>query len=398
MGQAVGSIWPLPVYQPRLRLWPSEVSADEKGVSLLLGVTAAAVDPTRPPQRVRTASTNSLSIAAVPRTTNLRIGLTPEVLSPLTELLVESDVARIHVADTPSQSMARLAEPEVISEVIPDLKRYGDSLRVFTELVLAGPIHVVDNPAAQVTTTAAPAATIAKTAAATAGAALAPAAPASSRRLALEAPQVKVVVSVKTDPGARRWQPCAEFDVALRQSASPELLKPDYQTRAVAVRWEGEAQLDVKGRLAQGYDAREPKLDLAKFRELFAEGWDEYVQRDRPAQLTLPDIELGFTRLRADDAGWAAPSLFAVYGPAGVKLTNSSDQPLVYETKGPYSGWGGPYTLKPGDAHDFAISYPLSFRRRTETGYQSYTLPAGTHSEFWKPKAGSPLGLYQARP
>ncbi|MGQ0633727.1 MAG: alpha/beta hydrolase-fold protein [Planctomycetaceae bacterium] len=392
MGQAVGSIWPLPVYQPRLRLWPAEVSADEKGVSLVLGVTAAAVDPARPPQRVKSVQAGSFSIASVPRTTNLRIGMTPELMAPLTELLIESDVARVHVADTPSEAMARLAEPDVISDVIPDLKRYGDRLQTYAELVLAGPIHVVENGGDPVTAGAT------GVVARPASAGRAASAPQTrSRQLALEAPQVKIVVSIKTEPGAARWKPCAEFDVALRQAASPQLLKPDYQTRAVAVHWEGEAQLDVKGRFAPGYEPQERTLDLAKFRSLFSAGWDEYIKRDRPVQLTLPDVELGFAKLRAADAGWDAPSLFAAYGPAGVKITNSSDKSLVYETKGPYSGWGGPYTLKPGDSHDFPISYPLGFRRRTDASYQNYTLPAGTHSEFWTPKAGYALGLYQAR-
>lgn len=391
MAQGVGSIWPLPVYQPRLRLWPSEVSTDENGISLLLGVTAAAVNPGQTPRKVQSVQAGNLSLASIPHSTNLRVGLTPEVLGPLTELLVDADVARIHVADTPSKSMARLADPAVISDVIPDLKRYGDRLQTYTELVLAGPVNVIEAPAGR-----------GATASVTGGAGDKPAqvelvSAHATRQLALDAPRVKILVSIKTDPGAVQWRPCAEFDIALRQAASPEMLKPDFKTRAVAIHWEGAAQLDVKGKFAEGYAPQNDTLENDRFAALFSAGWDEYMHKDRPAQLTLPDVGFGFTALRATDAGWSAPSLFATYGPAGVKLTNSNDKPLVYETQGPYSGWGGPYTLKPGESHEFAISYPLGFRRNTGAGYQSYTLPAGTHSEFWSPKEGRPLGLYQAR-
>jgi hypothetical protein len=103
--------------------------------------------------------------------------------------------------------------------------------------------------------------------------------------------------------------------------------------------------------------------------------------------------------LRADDAVWSSPDVYAVFGPAGVKITNTSDKSLAYETKGPYSGWGGPYTLKPGQTHDYQIAYPLIFRRRasTPTGYQMFTLPPGTHSEFRTKISGTPEALYKAR-
>ena len=102
-------------------------------------------------------------------------------------------------------------------------------------------------------------------------------------------------------------------------------------------------------------------------------------------------------RALAEDAGWLAPNFYAVFGPPGVKITNSSDKTLVYQTKGPYSDWSAPYTLKPGAAHEFPIAYPMIYRRRVGTGYQMYTLPAGSHSEFRTKVAGTPEDLYKAR-
>src|SRR5206468_8164534 len=98
MGTSATGVWPLPVYQPRLKLWPAEVSTDEKGVSLVLGATAAAVDPYKQPQKVRAVSALGPAVAAVPQSTKLQVGLAPEILGPLSEMLVESDVGRVHVA------------------------------------------------------------------------------------------------------------------------------------------------------------------------------------------------------------------------------------------------------------------------------------------------------------
>ena len=44
LNDLVDAFWPLPVYHPRLRVWPQEVLTDENGISLAMGITAAAID------------------------------------------------------------------------------------------------------------------------------------------------------------------------------------------------------------------------------------------------------------------------------------------------------------------------------------------------------------------
>lgn len=385
---AVGSLWPLPVYQPRLRLWPAEVSTDDKGISLVLGVTAAAVDPAKPPKQVRVVPATGPGVADIPRTTKLQVGVAPQMLAPLTEMLVEADVARIHVADTPSQSMARLSDPQAIADAIPDLKRFGDRLQVSSELVLAGPINIVGAKGSKETAALGRKdAPFARTVSAQSE---------EKSRLAIDVPRAKVLVSIKTDPAANDWTPCAEFDISLRQGVYPELRRPTSLTRAVGIVWDDKAQIDVKGRFADGYQAQDSAIDIDKVRSLFDAGWEEYVHGGPPAQIDLHDIDLGFTKLRAMEVGWKDPDLYAVFGPPGVKLTNSTDKPMVYQTKGPYSDWGGPYTLAPGGTHEFPIAYPMVFRRQGPTGYQMFTLPVGSHSEYRELKPGQGV-LYQAR-
>jgi poly(3-hydroxybutyrate) depolymerase len=352
-------IWPLPAYEPRLRLWPAEVNTDDKGVSLVLGATAGAIFPGKP-QKVRLVPPLGPTTAAMPHSTKLRVALAPEVLGPLTEMMVEADVARVPLADVPSQAMAKLADPMVLAEAIPDLKRYGSQLDVFSELVLTGPINVVEGPA-------------------------------------FDARQARILISYRTDLNGAPYKPCVELDVSLHQAFTPKLVKPTSLTRAIALAPEGPAQVEIKGRFANGYEPQEPNIDFERLQSLFSAGWDEFVSKGGPPQTGLPDIDLGYTKLRADEVGWAAPDLFAEFGPPGIKITNSSDKDLVYETKGPYSGWGGPYTLKPGATHEYKITYPMIYRRRVGSTYQMFTLPVGTHSEFRTKVPGTPENLYKAR-
>jgi len=363
-GKSATSVWPLPVYQPRLRLWPAEVSTDENGVSLVLGATAAAIDPVKPPSKVRSVPPLGSPVAAIPQSTKLQVGLAPQMMGSLTQLLVDADVGRIHVADTPSKAMAKLADPVTMAEAIPDLKRYGSQLEVWSELVLAGPVNVVET---------------------------------SAKYPALEARHLKVLVSIKTDANDAGFKPCVELDVTLQQSFAPKLIKPTALTRAVLLAPDGPAQVDVTARFAPGYEPQEQELDSERLKTLFATGWDEFITTGGPPQADLPDVSLGYSKLRAEDAGWTAPVLYAVFAPPGVKITNSSAKSLVYQTKGPYSDWSVPYTLKPGASHEFPIAYPMIYRRRISTGYQMYTLPAGSHSEFRTKVPGTPEDLYKAR-
>src|SRR3972149_10995768 len=73
--------------------------------------------------------------------------MAPHLLEPLTDLLVRADVARIHVLDIPDKTFAAFADPQALAAAIPDLKRYGDKLEVWSELVLVEPLSVVDAPA-----------------------------------------------------------------------------------------------------------------------------------------------------------------------------------------------------------------------------------------------------------
>ncbi len=97
------------------------------------------------------------------------------------------------------------------------------------------------------------------------------------------------------------------------------------------------------------------------------------------------------------EIGWSDPDLYVTFSIPKNKITNTSKVALVYETRGPNSGWGGPYSLQPGKSHVFEIPYPLTYRRRTETGVEVYTLPVGSHSEFRVPLKGGSPRLFEAR-
>ncbi|MDB5390547.1 MAG: phospholipase/Carboxylesterase, partial [Planctomycetaceae bacterium] len=142
--QVVSSAWPIPVYQPRIRVWPQEISTDEHGISLVLGATAAAISAEYAPKTPKWAPSAGKSATEVPQSTALTVGLAPGVLKPISEMLVEKQMARVNVLDTPVNALKMFADPKQLAELIPDLKRHGDSVQLWAELILTKPLAVED--------------------------------------------------------------------------------------------------------------------------------------------------------------------------------------------------------------------------------------------------------------
>lgn len=361
--QVVGSIWPIPVYQPRVRVWPQEISTDDKGITLVLGATAAALTPESAPKQPNWAPSVGKGIAEIPKTTALTVGLAPGALKPLSAMLVEKQMARINVLDLPIDTLKGFADPARLAEVIPDLKRFGDKAELWTELVLSEPLDVKD----------------------------------ADGKMQFNLPGLMISVAVKADKSEKDWTPYAEIRYDVKQPAAPQVHHSSLTTRAIEMAWNEQPEVKASARFAPGYTAENAEINTTKLEELFQTGWKEWTQGSPATRVTIPDIDLGFSKLRLKDVAWSAPDLTAVFGKPGIRITNISNEAVVYETKGPYSDWSQPYTLKPGDYDFYDIAYPVLFRRTVGGQVEYFTLPVGSHSEFRPPTTGGRVQLFQAK-
>lgn len=373
-GPVVSSMWPLPVYQPRLRVYPDQIATDARGVTVVLGVSAAAPDFSAPPAPTRAAPAG-VSLAALADGQDLQVAVAPQVLHPLTQVLIDRDLAHIDLLDVPEKSFHRLADRQVLEEILPDLKRFDPQHEVRAELVLAAPLHVRAGAAGS----------------SGAAAGTDPAVP-----LELELPQVRVDVSLR-GPQQRSWRPYAHFELRLKEHVAATLRKPSHQRRLLELAWLADRSLTGEARFAEGVEPQEAVIHTDRFLELFRESWQQWTSAGPAASSAVPDLEFGLTRLRLDDVRGQGQVLAGVFRVPTVKITNLSDERFVYETKGPYSRWGGPYTLEPGKSHEFEIPYPLTYRHTGKAGTEVYTLFAGSHSEYRVPRGGGPPRLFQAR-
>lgn len=363
-GTFADRFWPIPVYKPRTRVYPQEVSTDENGITLILGLSAAAIDRRKSPSPLDVVDLKTALPGDLPTLKSLQVGLAPGVLEPLTELLVKADVGRIHLLDIPENTFAKLADRAALTEAIPEFKRH-EKAELWSELSLAGGIGVTDQNGK-----------------------------AGQTLVQFHAPKLLITTSLRNGSKVSELTPIAVFEIDLKQNGFAELVKPDSQTRGIRFGWDGDPQFVIKSRFADGYQAENPTINSDLIDGWVRECWKAWTGLSPVATANVPDLDFGLSKIRLSNAGWASPHLFATFTPPGVKVTNLSEVDFVYETKGPYSDWSNAkYKLEPGKSHDFDISYPLTYRRNGEI----YTLAPGSHSEFRVPITGGAPRLFQAR-
>ena len=361
----VGSFWPLPVYSPRVRVWPQDISTDDAGVSVVLGITAASVTPESAPDKLARQVVTDVTAEAVNRTTDLQVSVAPNILEGLTRLLVAADVAKINVLDIPDASFAGLADRSALTKAFPELATFAPDTEISSELHLAKPIAIGNNGTAD--------------------------------GMQFQAPGLLFTVSTRDGEANSSWKPFASIQFTVNQDTVTSLQRVDNERRALQLKWDGETDVAVQASFAKGYKPADDTIHDEALVELFRDSWKRWTGQGPAAQTIIPDFDLGLTQLRLSDVSWKSPALSVTFSPPGVKLTNSSKENLVYETKGPFSGWGGPYTLEPGKSHEYPIAYPLIYRRRIDGEYVQYALAPGSHSEFRNPQAGGPPRLFKAR-
>ena len=161
--------------------------------------------------------------------------------------------------------------------------------------------------------------------------------------------------------------------------------------------WTGDLAITAKATFDSEFTPQNNEINTDRLAVVARSAWTAWAGQGPASRTAVPDIELGLTQMRLSDVGWKSPWLGVTFSPPGVKITNSSEVDLVYGTRGPYSNWGGPYVLAPGETHEYEIAHPLGFRRRIDGEYVEFTLAPGSHSEFRAPQSGGPPRLFRAR-
>jgi predicted esterase len=377
-GQATDAVWPLPVYPPVAKAWPQAVSTDSNGVSITMGLSVAA--PTDQNLAFRVAESNDDVLLAAGSEQTLQVGISPRMLGPLTQLLVESDVAQINVLDIPGDAFVGLTHRDRLMDVIPKIAEYPENAEIRTELVLTKSMSLQreSSPANVTPPVSGEPAVNALT---------------QSGVLQLNAPGAVLRIAARESDGS--WTPAAEFELSVSQRITIQVNRME-ESSGVRLLPAADVQVIVpQGRTLIGGPTAADDAARTIVATMFSDAWNAWIAGESFTETQVAALDFQQTRLQLQDILLADETIITSFDIPPVRIENLSEEVLMYELKGPASGWGGPYGLEPGKSHRYDLDYSLSYRWTSNGTTTVYTLKPGSESEFRLPSGGGPAALFR---
>ena len=348
----------MPIWQPRIRTFPEEVIIDDDGITLVQGVVLGALGSVPPDFKIRKYAPLVEFPPAVK--TGVQIDIAETVVPAWSELIVAGRVNRFNVHDFAPKEYHALADREFLQEIIPDLKKFGEDLEANVDFRLRDPIRLLEPvPSGEPQPLE-----------------LAPGNPVT---LSLSSVPLHVAIRKK---GELTWTPVGELDLRIDKDYAPHMRKPDFMRRGPTfTSVNGPFRVTSKWTFAPGYEAENKAVDNSRFAAaVMTARAAQSVEGGKPD--SVQDVVLNGVPLRLELLDWRKKHLVIQFQLPGVLLVNDSDETLTYEVRGPNTGWSKPRTLAPGEYDEYRVPYPLTWRRRTGTETQLYTLPLGKEISF----------------
>jgi len=286
----LGNLWPLPVFQPRVRLWPEALVLDKSGLSVAMGMTVAANDPSASVGKPRELVQVRDLISRVPKAKILQLGFAPDLLDPLTRIAIGGGVARVDVRDTPEPLVRKLGDRAELSKVIPAIATLPPTTELRTEFALTQPISITPTDAS----------------------ASAVRAPMGFR---FKIPAAQLIVSTRD---AGDWKPLAVFDLALEHTASLKLLARGREGgQPLEISFPARAKVTMRGSLSPGVVITDRRLQTDRLRVQFEEAWRAFAVKALESKISVSDFEFGDATFPLKDIGWLSPLMSIEFGLGG---------------------------------------------------------------------------------
>ena len=286
----LGNLWPLPVFKPRVRLWPEALVLDKSGLSVAMGLTVAASDPSASVAKPRELVQVKDLIKHVPKTQTLQLGFAPGLLDPLTRIAIDGGMARVDVRDTPEPLVQKLGDRGELSKVIPAIASLPSTTEVRTEFALTRPISIT--PTDKSTSVVR-----------------------SSMGFRFQIPGAQLIVSTR-DGGD--WKSLAVFDLSLEHAVKLKLLdRPPEGGQPLEISLPTSPKITMSGSLSPGAEIADRRLRTERLQEQFDQAWRAFVSKALESKISVSDFEIGDVRFPLKDIGWSSPLMSIEFGLPG---------------------------------------------------------------------------------
>jgi hypothetical protein len=348
--EVIRAMWPMPVYAPRLKAWPSSVEVNENGATLGIGISVAALSEKEVRNGPREVSmqpaTNQATMGS-----NLAVSFHTSLVEPISQQLIDSGVARALVVDLPLKSLQPLADVKAFLKLVPDLAHH-ENVQLRSELIMSGPLRLKPGPENV------------------------------DNSLSFQLNKIICEISLSHGTSLSPITPYLTIEANIRQNAGIAFERPTLDTRAVALQWKDLPEVEVTANFVSGYQPQTPEIDTDGIRQIFSSAWSEWIATGPLTSARIDDLALGADRLRMNAVQWDGQQLTAQFEAAGIQVINRTDKIVSYQTKGPYSRWSNPAESLPDKTLRFAVSYPFQCRFENAGETTDYLLKAGRRYEF----------------
>ena len=346
---------PMPVWQPRLKIWPEQLTIDDRGLTMVLGATIAKLGNPPADFKVRQYKSN-LTDRFESLKSGVEVAVSEQFVPAYTELIIAGHVNHLHAVDFGLKEFRSLNDIEFLREVIPDLRQFGDDIEANVAFLVVEPVRLTDVVQPRELS-----------AEENAG---------PSASMGISFPKLRTLISTRR-VGERQWKPYFEVDLQVSRDFELTVLREGFSARGIRIKEASEMHYEATGRFAAGYEPQTNELDLELLKARLLRSLAEAQGKVECMSFLSKDLDLIGVPLRLEQLDRSAGHLIVRQQLPGIVVTNSTQEPLTYEVRGPFTDWGQPRTIDPGQRHEYRVPYPLTWRRRLPTTTLFYTLPMG---------------------
>jgi len=257
---------PLPVLVPDLKVSPSAIRTDAQGVSVICDLKIASRVA-----RDFSLSLNSLQIQNLPQNNQLSLELALDAVTAVSQLTVDQNLAVVNVLDISEDEFARLANPQFMNEILPDMHAAEDE-QLETLLRLLHPMQVQGTSGERAS---------------------------ASTQLELQSSGVALDIfrrhSSQTAP-----QPVGRILFSLQQTITIEPpTDQDSPEAAFEMRWSPECNVRfLRAESLNGHPV--PQVNGERFQKLFHDAWSAWGQAHGQQQIPMTVNRMGASWLRLE--------------------------------------------------------------------------------------------------
>ncbi len=350
----------VPVWHPRVKIWPEQLRLDNHGLTMVLGATFARMgDP--PADFSLRQYQSKLTDRFATLETGVAVAVSEHFVPAYTELMVAGGVNDLHAVDFRLKEFDALNDLTFLRQVIPDLVQFGDDIEANVSFQMLEPARFgdiergIESPAGN---------------------------PAQSAvSMGVIFPKLRTLISTRR-PGERTWTRYVVVDHIVSRDYLLSVIRGGYAARAVLADVVSEMRFQSTAHFVEGYVPQNPEILLDPLHSQLNKALVKACGERGSLSFTAKDFDLLGVPLRLESVDRSEGLLFVQQQVPGIVVNNSSTEPMTYRVREPFAHWSALQQIAPGERFEHHARYPLIWQSQHSGQTLTYTLPLGREAAF----------------